>query len=196
MSDDRILIHLPAFYGDIEDFIRLAETETIELDLAQGAIGQLFDDQFVETSALQAIKRREQMLGIQAAPTRETLEFRRRRILNRYQTKPPFTVRYLQRQLDALVGKGMTIASVDYVNRVLTVTANVDNASVFKEVLYTIETTKPANMVYQQNTALQDVIGLEEHISMREMTWNYGLDGLWKLGEKPFVSFGPEVPIK
>ncbi|GJM70253.1 hypothetical protein HMSSN036_24690 [Paenibacillus macerans] len=136
------------------------------------------------------------MLGIQADPTRETMEFRRRRILNRYQTKPPFTVRYLQRQLDALVGKGMTIASVDYANRVLTVTANVDNASVFKEVLYTIETTKPANMVYQQNTALQDVIGLEEHISMREMTWNYGLDGLWKLGEKPFVSFGPEVPIK
>ncbi|MUG21122.1 DUF2313 domain-containing protein [Paenibacillus macerans] len=196
MSDDRILIHLPAFYVGIEDFIRLAETETIELDLAQGAIDQLFDDQFVETSALQAIKRREQMLGIQADPTRETLEFRRRRILNRYQTKPPFTVRYLQRQLDALVGKGMTIASVDYVNRVLTVTANVDNASVFKEVLYTIETTKPANMVYQQNTALQDVIGLEEHIGMREMTWNYGLDGLWKLGEKPFVSFGPEVPIK
>lgn len=196
MSDDRILIHLPAFYGDIEDFIRLAETETIELDLAQGAIGQLFDDQFVETSTLLAIKRREQMLGIQADPTRETMEFRRRRILNRYQTKPPFTVRYLQRQLDALVGKGMTIASVDYANRVLTVTANVDNASVFKEVLYTIETTKPANMVYQQNTALQDVIGLEEHISMREMTWNYRLDGLWKLGEKPFVSFGPEVPIK
>ncbi|MED4953421.1 putative phage tail protein [Paenibacillus sp. FSL R5-0527] len=196
MSDDRILIHLPAFYGDIEDFIRLAETETIELDLAQGAIGQLFDDQFVETSTLQAIKRREQMLGIQADPTRETMEFRRRRILNRYQTKPPFTVRYLQRQLDALVGKGMTIASVDYANRVLTVTANVDNASVFKEVLYTIETTKPANMVYQQNTALQDVIGLEEHIGMREMTWNYRLDGLWKLGEKPFVSFGPEVPIK
>ncbi|MCM3703360.1 putative phage tail protein [Paenibacillus macerans] len=196
MSDDRILIHLPAFYGSIEDFIQLAETETIELDLAQGAIGQLFDDQFVETSGLQSIKRREQMLGIQADPTKETLEFRRRRILNRYQTKPPFTARYLQRQLDTLVGKGMTIVSVDYANRVLTVTATVDNASVFKEVLYTIETTKPANMVYQQKTALEDVIGLEEHISMREMTWNYRLDESWKLGEKPFVSFGPEVPIK
>ncbi|KFM94483.1 MAG: putative phage tail protein [Paenibacillus macerans] len=196
MSDDRILIHLPAFYGGIEDFIRLAETETIELDLAQGAIDQLFDDQFVETSALQAIKRREQMLGIQADPTRETLEFRRRRILNRYQTKPPFTVRYLQRQLDALVGKGMTIASVDYANRVLTVTANIDNASVFKEVLRTIETIKPANLVYQQNTALEGAVALEEHISAREMTWNYKLDGSWKLGEKPFLTYGPEVPIK
>lgn len=196
MSDDRILIHLPAFYGGIEDFIRLAETETIELDLAQGAIDQLFDDQFVETSALQAIKRREQMLGIQADPTRETMEFRRRRILNRYQTKPPFTVRYLQRQLDALVGKGMTIASVDYANRVLTVTANADNASVFKEVLRTIETIKPANLVYQQNTALEGAVALEEHISTREMAWNYKLDGSWKLEEEPFLTYGPEVPIK
>lgn len=195
MADDRILLHLPEFYRDIEDFVELAETETAELNLAQGAIDQLFDDQFVETSGLQAIKRREQMLGIQADPTTETLDFRRRRILNRYQTKPPFTIRYLQRQLDMLVGEGMTIVSVDYANRVLTVTASIDNASVFKEVLHTIETIKPANMVYQQNTALEGVIGLEEHIAAKSMTWNYKLDGSWKLGEKPFVTYGPEVPI-
>lgn len=90
----------------------------------------------------------------------------------------------------------MTIASVDYANRVLTVTANIDNASVFKEVLRTIETIKPANLVYQQNTALEGAVALEEHISAREMTWNYKLDGSWKLGEKPFLTYGPEVPIK
>lgn len=196
MADSRILIHLPEFYGDIEDFVELDNTETIELNLLQGAVNQLFDDQFVETSGLQAIKRREQMLVIQADPTTETLDFRRRRILNRYQTKPPFTIRYLQRQLDMLVGEGMTIVSVDYANRVLTVAANIDNASVFKEVLRTIETIKPANLVYQQNTALEGEIELEEHISMQMMIWNYKLDGTWKLGEKSFVSYGPEVPIK
>lgn len=192
---DRILIHLPEYYGSIEDFKELAETETIELNLMGDAINQLFDDQFVETSGLQAIKRREQMLDIKADLTTETLDFRRRRILNRYQTKPPFTIRYLQQQLDMLVGPGMTIVSVDYENRVLTVTANIDNASVFREVLHTIETIKPANMVYQQNTALEGKIELESHISMQEMDWNYKLDGTWMLGEKPFVSYGPEVPI-
>lgn len=196
MPDDRILIYLPAFYADIEDFVELASAETVELDLAAGAVDQLFADQFVVTSGLQAIKRREQMLGIQADPTTETLGFRRRRILNRYQTKPPFTIRYLQRQLDTLVGEGMTIVSVDYANRVLTVTANLDNASVFKEVLRTIETIKPANMVYLQNTSLEGKIGLEEHIAMKKMTWNYKLDGSWKLGEQPFVSYGPEESIK
>lgn len=193
---DRILIHLPDFYGEIEDFVELDDTETAELDLVQGAVDQLFNDQFVDTSGLQAIKRREQMLGIQADPTSETLDFRRRRILNRYQTKPPFTIRYLQQQLDMLVGPGMTIVSRDVAKRVLTVTANIDNASVFREVLHTIETIKPANMVYQQNTALEGGIVLVEHIRARKMTWNYKLDGSWKLGGKPFVTYEPEVPIK
>ncbi|KZS45692.1 phage portal protein [Paenibacillus glucanolyticus] len=196
MADSRILIHLPDFFGEIEDFVELDETETIELDLLQGAVDQLFNDQFVDTSGLQAIKRREQMLGIQADPATETLDFRRRRILNRYQTKPPFTIRYLQQQLDMLVGPGMTIVSRDPEKRLLTVTANIDNASVFREVLHTIETIKPANMVYQQNTALEGGIELKSHLKMKEMIWNYKLDGTWKLGEKPFLSYGPEVSIK
>ncbi|MEC0310193.1 DUF2313 domain-containing protein [Paenibacillus lautus] len=195
MAEDRILIHLPEYYGNIEDFEELASTETTELNLMEGAVDQLFDDQFVETSGLQAIKRRELMLGIQADPTTETLDFRRRRILNRYQTKPPFTIRYLQQQLDMLVGPGMTIVSRDPANRLLTVTANIDNASVFREVLHTIETIKPANMVYQQNTSLEGGMELEEHISMQKMVWNYKLDGSWRLGDKSFVSFEPEVPI-
>lgn len=196
MANDRILIHLPDFYERIEDFVELAATESAELELMDGAVNQLLDDQFVETSGLQAIKRREQMLGIQADPKTESLEFRRKRILNRYQTKPPFTIRYLQQQLDMLVGPGMTIVSRDPAKHLLIVTTNIDDANVFKEVIRTIETIKPANMIYQQNTALEGAIDLEEHIGMKEMTWNYRLDGSWKLGEKPFVTYGPEVPIK
>jgi len=192
---ERILTHLPDYYRLIEDFDELDNTETIELDTLQGAVDQLFDDQFVMTAGLPAIKRREQMLGIQADPTTETLDFRRRRILNRYQTKPPFTIRYLQQQLDNLVGPGMTIASVDVQAFVLTVTANIDNASVFKEVQHTVETIKPANLIYQQNTSLREAIGIAERISMKGITWNYKLDGSWRLGKKPFATLGPEVPV-
>lgn len=191
---DRILSHLPDFYNVVEDFRRLDHTESIELDLLQSAVDQLFHDQFVLSAGQQAIRRREQMLGIQADPT-ESLDFRRRRILNRYQTKPPFTARYLQQQLDTLVGSGMTIVSIDPHAFVLTVTTNLDNASVFREVLHTVETIKPANLVYQQNTALVDEIELVERISRQVMTWNYKLDGTWKLGEKPFMTLGTEVPV-
>jgi hypothetical protein len=193
---DRIMQHLPDYYQLIEDFRELDHTETIELDLLQSAVNQLFSDQFVMTSSLQAVRRREQMLGIQADPAAETLDFRRRRILNRYQTKPPFTTRYLQQQLDRLVGAGMTIVSIDPHEFVLTITANIDNASVFREVIYTIETIKPANLIYQQNTSLEISIEVEEQISMQEMTWNYKLNGSWQLGSKPFVSYGTEVVVK
>jgi hypothetical protein len=186
----------PDIYQTIKDFVELAKTEDIELQLLDGAIAQHLGDQFVLTATIQAVKRREQMLGIKVDPTTETLDFRRRRILNRYQTKPPFTIRYLQQQLDMLVGPGMTIVDVDVQKFLLTVTTNIDNAAVFREVLRTIETIKPANMQYQQHTALESGIEVEERISVKKMTWNYKLDGSWKLGEKPFVSYGTEVPIK
>lgn len=192
---ERVRPYWPEYYHDVIDFIQIAQTEDIELDDMTSAIQQLFDDQFVLTSSVQAIKRRELMLGIQADPTTESLEFRKQRILNRYQTTPPFTVRWLQEQLDRLVGPGMTIVSVDVENFILYVTTNIENANIFKEVLHTIQTVKPANLVYQQNTSLNDTIGLEEHISKQEITWNYKL-GSWKLGEKPFWSLGTEVKIK
>ncbi|RJX40051.1 DUF2313 domain-containing protein [Paenibacillus pinisoli] len=192
---DRILGHLPDFYKVIKDFQQLDHTESNELDSLQDAVDQLFNDQFVMTAGQQSIRRREQMLGIKADPTTESLDFRRRRILNRYQTKPPFTIRYLQQQLDMLVGPGMTIVSIDPHAFVLTVTTNLDNANVFREVLHTIDTIKPANLVYQQNTAIADGIGLDEYVGKRIITWNYKLDGSWKLGEKPFISLGVEVPV-
>jgi len=193
---NRIYQYLPEYYRRIEDFRELDKSESMELDLLQGAVDQLFHDQYVMTSSLGAIRRREQMLGIQSDPSTESLDFRRRRILNRYQTKPPFTIQYLQKQLDRLVGSGMTIVSVDPQQFLLTVTANVDNANVFREVLYTVETIKPANLVYQQNTSLSSCMHIEEHIRRQEMTWNYKLDGGWELGSKPFVSYGTEVIVK
>lgn len=196
MPADRILNYWPDFYKEIADFIALADAQTPEVEGIEKAVQQLFDDQFVMTSSPQAIERREKMLGIQADPANESLDFRKKRILNRYQTKPPFTIRYLQRQLDRLIGTGAAIVSVDVQNFILYVTANIDNANIFKEVKHTVETIKPANLEYQQNTSIQDAIALEEHIKTSVVTWNYRLDGSWTLGAKPFASYGPEVIIK
>lgn len=192
---ESILSSLPVFYADIRDFVELAAAEDEQFAALEAAVRQLLDDQYVETSGLPAIRRRERMLGIQADPTTESIGFRKIRILNRYQTKPPFTRRWLQQQLDRIVGPGMTVVSVNYESQTLVVTAAIDNASVFGEVIHTIELVKPANMVYQQNTSLAARIGLKESIRMRPIAWNYGL-GMWKLGVKPFSSLGPEVVMK
>ncbi|WP_373233312.1 putative phage tail protein [Cohnella sp.] len=184
----------PEFYDGIEDFIELARTEDAELQLSSHAVDRLFNDQFVMTSDLAAVKRREKMLGIQADPSAESLDFRRRRIVNRYSTKPPFTLRYLQQRLDQLVGPGLTIVSVDVENFVLYVTANIQNANVFREVQYTMETVKPANLIYQQQTSTAATIRLKEHIFKQEIAWNYKL-GSWQLGTQPFATLGPEEQI-
>lgn len=193
---ERIMAYLPDYYREIKDFAEIGQTESVELDDLESAIQQVFNDQFVMTASVEAVRRRERMLGIQADTQTESLEFRRKRLVNRYSTKPPFTLRYLQEQLDALVGPGMTIVSVDVQNFILYVTTNIENANVFKEVQHTIETIKPANLLYQQNTSLSDDIVLEEHISAQSISWNYKLDGSWKLGEKPFATLGPEVIVK
>lgn len=193
---ERIMQHLPEFYRLIEDFTELDNTETEELDMLQGAVDQLFDDQFVMTSGLQAIRRRELMLGIKADPATESLDFRRRRILNRYQTKPPFTIRFLQQQLDRLAGPGLAIASVDAQLCILSITTNVANASVFAEIAHTVETIKPVNLAYQQAASLDNVIELKEAIGISQMDWRYKMDGSWRIGETPFVTYRPEVPIK
>ncbi|WP_028559010.1 putative phage tail protein [Paenibacillus pinihumi] len=190
------LEYWPDIYQDIKDFVELAKTEDVELQLTENAISQQLDDQFVTSSSVQAIRRRELMLGIKADPTNETLEFRRRRILNRYQTKPPFTIRFLQQQLDLLAGQGMALASVDVEDLVLTIATNVSNASVFAEIAHTVDTIKPVNLVYQQVAALDAEIELVEKVSMKTVNWRYKLDGSWQLGATPFATYGSEVAVK
>jgi len=183
----------PDYYHAIIDFIELADTQDAELDTLAEAIEQLQDDRFVLTSGTAAVKRRETVLGIQANPAVETLDFRKLRIVNRYSTKPPFTVRVLQQQLDRLVGAGITTVSADVQQFVLDVTVDIDNAAVFRELQHTVETVKPANMVYRQRTGLLDRIVLTEHVVQQPITWNCVLDE-WTLGE-PFVTLGAEVEI-
>lgn len=186
----------PDYYDTILDYIKLAETEDAELQLIESAINQLFDDQFVLTSGLDAVKRREQILGIQVDPSTESLDFRRKRIINRYSTKPPFTIRYLQGRLDFLVGESRAITSIDVQNFTLFVEVAIEDAALFKEVERTINTIKPANLIYNQQTALGDGIALEEHITRRELARQTRLGTTWRLGVTLYAVAGAEVILK
>ncbi|MDN8592015.1 DUF2313 domain-containing protein [Paenibacillus sp. 11B] len=191
----RLMEYLPPYYVDSKQMTALLMAQEMELDnIAAGVLRQR-NDMFIMTASSTAIRRREKMLRIQANPTTESLDFRRRRIINRQSTKPPFTHRWLQAQLDRLLGPGLTIVTIDTAKFLLLVTTNIENANLFKEVQHTIQTVKPANMVYQQNTSLRHKIGIKHTTVKRDVSWNYKLDGSWKLGEKPFADLGPEVTL-
>lgn len=196
MSADRILKYWPEIYWEIDDFVALAPAESSEVEDMDKAVNQLFDDQFVMTSSPHAIERREKMLKIQADPSTESLEFRKKRILNRYQTKPPFTIRWLQRQLNELVGTGLVIVNVDVQNFILYVRADIDDAAVFKEVNHTVLTVKPANLIYNQQTQINEGITLQENIYKSSLDRKTGLSTTWQLGISPFAVRGEEVQVK
>lgn len=192
---NRLLAYLAPDLQEVEDFVALTEAEIPEFNSVNSATVVILDDQFIDTASLRAVRRYESMLKIQANPTTEDLNFRRLRIKNRLSTKPPFTIRWLQSQLNRLVGEGMTIVSIDHDNYILYVTTNLNNANLFREVQHTIQTVKPANMVYQQNTSLQNRISIKHKTTKRDINYQYKLDGSWILGENPFAILGPEVKL-
>lgn len=191
-----LISYLPELYHDIREFVELAEAENAEFDELADAVSQLLDDQFVDTASEQAIRRRELQLGIRADTTTETLEFRRKRLINRYSTKPPFTVRYLQGRLDFLIGSGRATIEVDVQNFVLKVTLSIPDAAFFREIQHTIQAVKPANLVYIQETSLTDRIALEEHVWKSTLTRGTRLSTSWRVGRTAFADRGTEVQVK
>ncbi|WP_018306451.1 putative phage tail protein [Desulfitobacterium hafniense] len=186
----------PQLFDNILDFQLLADAVDTEIQSLGETVDQQLADQFVLTSGYEAVKRRERMLGIQADPTNETLDFRKKRIINRYSTKPPFTIRYLQDRLDFLVGEEKAIVSADGQDFLLFVETAIENAALFKEVERTIKTIKPANLIYNQQTALGDHISLEEHIRFRTLERQTRLGSTWRVGMTPFAVADLEVSVK
>lgn len=190
-----LISYLPPFYQDVREFVTLTETEDVEISALSAAVARLLDDQFIMTSNEDAIRRRERMLGILADRGSETLSFRRVRLVNRYSTKPPFTLTYLQQRLDFVAGApGLALADIDFQELILTILVGVENAAVLKEIEHTIHGIKPANLVYKPITFTSESIGI------RDQAYSVGLDrrtllGSWKLGVDPIAIRRNEVAL-
>ena len=181
-----ILEYLPDYYKEILEFKELEKVHGTEIASAEVDIEKLFNDQFVMTSSQAAVKHREQMLEIQADPNIESLDFRKRRIVNRYSIKPPFTQRYLQQRIDYIVGADRANADVDSQNFLLTLHVSIEDASIFKEVEHTVFTIKPANMVYIQQTSIDRTFSIAEKVTIMPLDRRTRL-GKWRLGVDPFA---------
>ncbi|SCW57163.1 hypothetical protein SAMN04487970_101665 [Paenibacillus tianmuensis] len=192
----KLMNYLPEHFHEIKEMKELTRTEDEEIEAIAHAVRQFLDNQFVTTAQEWVIKRREDMVGIRADSAVETLEFRRNRLINRYSTRPPFTVRYLQSRLDSLIGQGVAKVEVDGQNFNLKITMGVPDAAYFKEIEHTVQIVKPANLVYNQATSLADRVGLEEHIWKTPLTRMTRLSTTWKLGSTRFANRGKEVQVK
>lgn len=199
--------YFPRIYDDIKESDALIGSENKMFEMMAKHLNIVTDNQYVLTATEWGIKKYEDMLGIIVDPETEDLEFRRQRILNRLTMNPPYTSVFLRQKLDEILGvgnyrllisNGTNLETGDVVPEyTFIVESAAENLQWYEELAITIGKIKPANLVYITRPLLRRDVNTNEEIKYSEMTWNYGLNGSWKLGdEKPFVSMSDKGVIK
>lgn len=177
---------LPYWYREILDYQQLCLTESEQFEGLAFALNNTGDNFFFQTADAGAISLWEQVLHIIPNLTTETLEFRRSRVISRICTKPPFTLGFLYRKLDELIGPGLWKVFVDYPNYSLYIESSAKNQNYYQELLYTIGKIKPAHIIFINSPRVPASLELTETIFLAERTWNYHL-ARWPLGQDPFA---------
>lgn len=193
--DTPLFDSLPYWFRDIPEFRQIIGAEQPEFDAALAEMIAIADNFFFQTMDTGAVKMWEQVFGIIPNPVTEDLEFRRRRVLNRLSTRPPFTLGFLYQKLDELIGPGAWTVTVDYPNYTLYIDAAAENQQWATEVAVTINTIKPCHIVYRSRPYTNDTLFLNEGIDLSKIIWNYRL-GAWLLGQTPFGLEKPMGEIK
>lgn len=142
--------HLPDFYQGVREFEATGDTEDVEFKLLAEANAEDLRNAFVMTGNENSISIWEKEIGIRAEAG-ESLDFRRKRLINRYTIKPPFTLRWLEKQLTELLGAGFLKAERDDDVEILYVYVDIDSLAALREFDATIEMVLPLSMQYFKN---------------------------------------------
>lgn len=178
---------LPPWFRRILDYQELCLAEGDELKALAAAMQAVADNLFFQTMDAAAVRQWERVFRIVPNPGVETLEFRRQRLLNRIAIQPPFTLRFLENRLDALVGPGKWEVEVDYPNYTLYIEMAASDQSYFQEIAATVNRIKPAHIVYISRPYLAESLLLSHEIGTGKAVYNYQL-GAWALGRLPFAT--------
>lgn len=185
--DPELLQYLPTWYKPIQEYQQLCQTESQELELLAEAMHAVKDNFYFQTMTESGVEEWEKVFGIVPNPSTEDLEFRRARVLNRISTKPPFTLGFLYRKLDELIGPGEWTVTVDYPNYTLYIEAAAQDVNWSGEISYTINKIKPAHIAYINRPFVRSGLLLSETVSHAQRAYNYVL-GSWQLGVLPFAT--------
>lgn len=187
--------YAPEFLSEYKEIKTIYNCENIELEKIWEMLYSILDNAFVETANEYGVERWESIIGITANKSIESLQFRKERILNRLTMMPPFTIRFLRKQLDTVIGIEKYNAYVDYANYTLYLESSASNQNWYEEISFTINKIKPANIVFINKPFLTEEIHTSEKIESSKVKYNYIL-GSWRLGEKTFIDLVDSRIIK
>ena len=181
--------YLPWLYKDIVEMDALMDTEDSLFSKLMDEYIRGRDNQYILTADEYGIRIFEDIINIVSDPSTETLDFRRQRLINRFRTQPPFTFRWLQGKLNEIIGVGKWNAWVDNENYTLYIESSAEDQKWFQEISITVNNTKPANIIFINRPLVVHDVLTNETINLKELIWNYRLGTIWKLGDKPFISY-------
>lgn len=187
--------YLPWLYKDIVEMDALMDTEDSLFSKLTDEYIRGRDNQYILTADEYGIRIFEDIINIVPDPSTETLDFRRQRLINRFRTQPPFTFRWLQGKLNEIIGVGKWNAWVDNENYTLYIESSAEDQKWFQEISITVNNTKPANIIFVNRPLVVHDVLTNETINLKELIWNYRLGTIWKLGDKPFISYNDKGVI-
>lgn len=185
--DPSVCKQIPTWFQDILEYQALCQTETQQFTAFLNSMEAVANNFFFQTMDISAVSTWEQIFKIVPNPETETLDFRRARLINRISTKPPFTLGFLYRKLDEIIGPGQWTVDVDYPNYTLYIEASAQDKNYWSELAVTLNMIKPAHIIYTGRPLLSTPLQLSETVNLTQLVYNYRL-GAWGLGINPFAS--------
>lgn len=188
--------YIPDIYKRVDEFNEILNAQEILKLLFLQNSNDVENNQFLSTLTIEGVKAYEKLLNIIPNTSIESLEFRRSRIKNRLTTMPPFTKNFLYDKLNDIIGKDKFNMYVDYENYTLYIESSADNQNWFIETQITINSIKPANIVFINKPLISDYVLLSEQIGLTGIVYNYRLGTTWILGKTSFSTEEDKGVIK
>lgn len=184
------------YYKDVAEAQEIKKMQSYFKGILETEFEKLRKNQYLITADEAGIAQAEQDFELLPDLENEDLEERRKRVILRNSTKPPYTFRYLKSRLDEIFGAGNYEFKRDIAARSIIVETAVENAFLFIEISLMINKLKPANMIYLNSPFLAHSIGIAEEIWAARLVYNYRLGTTWILGQNPFFSEANEEIVK
>ena len=184
------------YYKEVLEAQEIKKIQSYFKGILETELEKLGKNQYLLIADEVGIAQAEQDFEIIPDLENEDLEERRKRVILRNSTKPPYTFRYLKSRLDEIFGTGNYEFKRDIAARSISVETAVENAFLFTEISLMINKLKPANMIYLNSPFLVHEIGVAEEIWTARLVYNYRLGTTWILGQSPFFSEANEEIVK
>ena len=188
--------YVPQVYAGFKEMEQIMRAHDDSIDVAEAALNELIDNQWLSTAKESGVSAYERVLGIVPDLDTEDLEFRRSRLINRFSSRIPFTLPALKRRLDAIIGVDKYSINVDHNNYTIYLESSSVNQIWYTETMLTISGMKPCNMVFINKPLLKSGVTMSHEISCAAWLANYTLGEGFKLGMAPFMKLGTEGVIK